>query len=89
MLSVDRFTSQLDDITSWLNETENILNDRISAADRDQMWKLLDIVKVHHFIQFFFKRRKSFGYVCRADIKSQTNSFSANARKLIKLRKSA
>lgn len=68
MLSVDRFTSQLDDITSWLNETENILNDRISAADREQMWKLLDVVKVHHFIQFFFKRRKIFGYICRADL---------------------
>ena len=69
LLSVDRFTSQLDDITSWLNETENVLNDRISAADREQMWKLLDIVKVHHCLSSFFKISIFIlGHIFRADI---------------------
>lgn len=47
LVAVDHYASKLDEITLWLNETENVLNDRTaSEADGEQTSKLLDALRV-------------------------------------------
>ena len=45
-MTANQFTATLDDVTMWLNETENVINEQINSADKEQMSKYFENVKV-------------------------------------------
>lgn len=47
-MSQEQFKEDLEDLTSWLKETENIINSKLRPADEEYLEDLLEKVKVCH-----------------------------------------